>query len=91
MRIVQLTTWCNPLDMINSHYGRIPMGVWLERERDRILSSPGRRAEIKQRGTSGKMALFANDQSVEDVFWTPRILVDEDFKEKVNLRMAGMR
>lgn len=49
-RMIQLTTWDSPSREIDSQYGNIPWGEYLDLEQRRIVKNPVRTAEIRRMG-----------------------------------------
>jgi hypothetical protein len=63
-KMVQLTIWSNPKEMIDTQYGFITIKKWLKREEKRIAEAPDRCAEIRcgKIGRYEAMALFVDDR-----------------------------
>ncbi len=58
-KLVQLTDHDIKTKRMDTMYGNISFYEWLEKERDRILVTPGRRAVIRKKGD--KFALWVDD------------------------------
>jgi hypothetical protein len=59
-KMVQLTTWSNPKEMIDTQYGFIGVANWLKKEQRRISADPTRIAEIRSEARG--VALFVDDR-----------------------------
>lgn len=61
-KMIQHTEWGDKCEMIETtKYGFICMKLWLEKEKERIEKTKGRRAEIRSYGKKGRIALFVNE------------------------------
>lgn len=63
--LIQFTQWSEPDEIVTTVDEELLMDTWLIRERERVLSAPGRSAAIVQHEKSGKIALFVNDAATE--------------------------
>lgn len=57
--LMQLYSWSNADDMIQSQYGHIKIKEWLEREQARIAADASRQAVVVTHGH--RMTLYVND------------------------------
>jgi hypothetical protein len=61
-KMVQLTIWSKPKEMIDTQYGFIGVANWLEKEQRRIMADKTRTAEIRSEARG--MALFVDDRRI---------------------------
>ena len=56
--MIELYKWGNPKEWIETQYGKIQYIQLLEKEADRIMKNPGRRAEVRTKNR--QCALFVD-------------------------------
>lgn len=63
--LIQLYMWSNLKQMIQSQYGHVKIGEWLEYERARIARDPLRQALVVKQGDL--ITLFVNNTSLPNL------------------------
>jgi len=66
MKMMQLYSNCKPMEQIDTQWGRITTEEWMAKEVARIVSTPGRSAEIRTED-NGKISLWVDQVAGDEM------------------------
>jgi hypothetical protein len=58
-KLVRVTAWSNPNEILESQYGEVPYAIWIELERVRLIAQGRARVDVVY-DKRGRIALFAS-------------------------------